>query len=416
MPANNPPEQLAIRFEIDDRFASSLRDGRFVVVVEQNSPSLEQPFDSAAALCVAIAKRVRTSEEVVAICVTDRLSTEHCHDPVDTAIALLEAAGKPIILGISGKGSSPERVREILARSRSCGIRDFIAVTGDRSDDHPLPDGGGRVGFYEKGYLDALDALRLAVDADENAHLGAVVNPFKYTVSDQFLQYYKMARKISTGADFIVSQAGWDMKKLQELQWFLQMREIGNAVLARVQLLSTDEVAEIPECLPPGVYMPVPLAGAFQRAARESAAKCHRMQIHRLAMQMVGCRLLGFSGVQVAGIRDVASLDDLLSAFRECRSQYDDYAHWVEGWNELDGGMSFSPSPTAFYTFQNLLDPSVPVYDPELSVMTKASLPLPTGMDRVKARVLSWLLSEETPAHIVKAAQVLLRRNDVKDP
>ncbi|MCK5801398.1 MAG: methylenetetrahydrofolate reductase C-terminal domain-containing protein, partial [Lentisphaeria bacterium] len=49
-------------------------------------------------------------------------------------------------------------------------------------------------------------------------------------------------------------------------------------------------------------------------------------------------------------------------------------------------------------------------------VMTKASLPLPTGMDRVKARVLSWLLSEETPAHIVKAAQVLLERNDVKDP
>ena len=51
---------------------------------------------------------------------------------------------------------------------------------------------------------------------------GAAVSPFKYTEASQMQQYYKMEKKIACGAEFLITQVGWDWRKSLELFTYLQ--------------------------------------------------------------------------------------------------------------------------------------------------------------------------------------------------
>ena len=51
---------------------------------------------------------------------------------------------------------------------------------------------------------------------------GAVVSPFKATEAEQMVQYYKLKKKIDAGAQFIVTQLGYDARKFHEVLLFMK--------------------------------------------------------------------------------------------------------------------------------------------------------------------------------------------------
>ena len=51
--------QLDMNFEGDSRLAAHLRDGDFFLLAECSTPPREQPFESAMAVSVAIARKIR---------------------------------------------------------------------------------------------------------------------------------------------------------------------------------------------------------------------------------------------------------------------------------------------------------------------------------------------------------------------
>lgn len=413
MSKSDAPAQLDMSFEADDRFSRRLREGQFFLVIELNSPDAGQPFESGVAIGTAMARRIRSMDDVLAIAVTDRFRREDCHDPMDTASRFADASQKPVVLCCSGKGSDGNRIRDLLARARSGGVRTVFAVTGDRSEQHLFREGSRRIPPYEKGYLDSLDIIRLVRESCPDFCIGAAVNPFKYNPADQCLQYYKMIRKLNSGAQYIVTHAGWDMKKLQELQWFLRMREIGHAVIARVLLLSLDDINGIHRGLFPGVPVSLPFAAALQRESNISATQSMAAQLHRIGLQIAGCRLMGYSGVQIAGIRDLQTLDMVTAKVRECLAKFTDYATWLAGWNDYHDSMPFAPVPHAYYGFHGLLTAENPEYDPEKCHMTDCTLPVPSMGDRLRSRLLPLFLSASTPARVASAARFLLgRRQD----
>jgi methylenetetrahydrofolate reductase (NADPH) len=398
-------------FEGDSRLAARLRESDFFLLVELNAPPREQPFESAVAVGAAMAKRIRSIDEVVGIAVTDRLRKEESHDPVDTAGVFMEASDKPILLHISGKGAGPERVKDILARSRSKRIRSVLAVTGDRSDLHEV--GTGRhTADYANGYTDSVDILRVARKMVPEFSIGAAVNPFKYTVADQRLQVFKMVRKLASGAQFLVAQAGWDMKKLQELQWTLQMRELGHAVIARVLLLSLDDIKTIGDSVTPGVPVPRQFAAALQRESNMSAQQSLAAQLRRIGLQVAGCRLLGFSGVQIAGLRDLQTLDMVIGSARECLAKHTDYDRWLQAWNEFHASLSFAPAPGAYYAYRNLMEPGVRVYTPETCPMTAGDLPEAQFGERVRSHTVPFAVSSRRPSWLSTAAKRVLKLDE----
>lgn len=410
MEAPRTPQQLNISFEDSNPLAAKLRGGEFLVLVEVEAPLQSQPFESGLAQARLLARAGRSQDLIAGMAVADRARCEASHDPVDTASVLAEASGKPTLLHVSGKGSTVERVKSLLARGASTGIRNILAVTGDRSDRHGQPpaETGKREGVVR--YLDSVVTLALAKRQDLPIRSGAVVNPGKYTPADLYLQYFKMIRKLATGAEFLVAQVSWDMKKLQELQWFLQMREVGNPVLARTALLSPAHIATIHDGHFPGVSVSRTFAAMLQRESNLSDNQCLAGQLNRIALQAAGCKLLGYSGLQLVGVRDERTLDAVMAKIGEALETHTDYGDWVRAWENYHGGIDFAPVQDPYYVFDGLLGTEHAMYEADACTPVSRPFPKASPADRARAAARRLLLSERTPKPIRGVGRALLCR------
>jgi methylenetetrahydrofolate reductase (NADPH) len=276
-------------------------------------------------------------------------------------------------------------------------------VTGDRSDKHPDPHGLQRSVRHPVGYFDSVETILAAKGSGCNFCIGAGVNPYKYNPADQYLQYYKMNRKIACGADFIVTHVGWDMKKLQELQWYMQMREIGIPAIARLMLLSPDDIRRIDRNLIPGVCISRPFAATLQRESDLSVNQSLAAQLQRLALQITGCKLIGYSGVQLAGIRDGQTLEMVLKRAEELMAQHQTYETWADAWNEHHRAMEFSPLAGAYYVFRNLLS------------LADCPFPHATKRDLLQSALIDLCLSEKVPEAVGKVLASIVSPGRIPD-
>jgi methylenetetrahydrofolate reductase (NADPH) len=71
-----------------------------------------------------------------------------------------------------------------------------------------------------------------------NFFIGCVVSPFKRHERELLPQFFKLARKIGYGAQWVIPQLGYDMRKFQEVKLFLDSRGISAPIVGNVYLLS----------------------------------------------------------------------------------------------------------------------------------------------------------------------------------
>jgi len=405
----NSQNQLKIPFSKENSFAECLRHAKFSIIIETDAPASRQPFDSAIANNLNIARKSRQHDMVAAIAVNDRLHSEESYDPAPIAGQLGDASGKPILMHLSGKGTGKDRLNGQLAEAFSGGIQNFLAVTGDKSDKHPAPHGLQRNPVYTPGYMDSVEIIRHIQNSDYSCFIGAGVNPYKYNAADQYLQYFKMMRKIASGADFITTHIGWDMKKLQELQWFMQMRECNTPVIARLALLSGEKVRSNAENPFPGVHLSRPFAAMLERECSVNETQLLAAQLKRIALQVTGCRLLGYSGVQVAGIKDERTLDMVLNRINETMAELPSYNEWLTAWQEHHGEINFAPrSTSSFYTFTNLLTKDLQMYSAAESSSAYTPLPSPVWKDRIRSETFQLLEKMPVPSTLQKILDNLI--------
>ncbi len=402
--------QLNMSFEGDCRLASAMRSGQFCLLLEMNSPPSNQPLDSYMAAATPVFKQVGMLPGVHGIAVTDRWPTVQRQDPVDFAAQAMKGSGKPVLMTLSGRGTDLARAKTLLAEARAKGIRCFLAVTGDWLGKNGAED-------VPTTYLDSVTTTVTACQFGSDAWVGAAVNPYKYTCEGVFLQYAKLQRKITHGADFLVAQVGWDMKKAQELQWFLQMRELYRPTLARVVLMNQDDALKLGEGFWPGVPMPIPLGALIMREAAGTADQFLEAQLSRTALQVVGFRLLGYSGVQVSGVRTPNLLAQLVDRVHDCTAECPDYDAWLEAWRQRHGDISFGPGASdlcpdpPYYLFADLQQPGRRDFDPELAQVSFNTIAPPTLGDRWTR----WLHRPTRPRLIREAVRRLTFRSEVDE-
>ena len=133
-------------------------------------------------------------------------------------------------------------------------------------------------------------------------YAGAVVSPFKLREAELMTQYYKLHRKVRFGAEFIVSQLGYDSRKVDELHRYMKsqpdLKEV--PLLGNVYVLSKPVAQAMHKNLVPGCVVTNRLLGRCEEWAREKD-KGKRRFLEFAAQQLAILRGLGYSGAHIGG-------------------------------------------------------------------------------------------------------------------
>ncbi len=406
-------QQLKIQFEHRNTVRQNLRDGTFSIFLEYAPPTADQPFKLAMKPGIELAGFAEKDDRIASLAITHNYSGYPGHDLVKVAEYLHEHCRKESIVYLSGRGMDARECRRLLAGLVSLGINTVCAVSGLAGADHPR-DKRGRALCEPGSYLDACDQLRLIRADYPDMFLGATTNPFKYNISDVYLQYSKMVKKLNCGAGFVVAQAGWDMKKYQELQWYLQSRNVNDPFVARLLLLAPRDIAPILRNGQGGIIMSREFGALLQRESQVSDAQALTAQIRRISLQAAGCRLLGYSGIQLAGLHDVGVARTVVDRVVEALAEFQDYNSWLDAWSDFHNRIEMAPYPYRYYAFKQLLEKDAPTIDPEADLHTSFTIPPPGLADKARYRMGKFLGLERHDGPIARAARAVVCQGGIQ--
>ncbi len=215
------------------------------------------------------------------------------------AKGLLE--GLDVVPHVTCKDMNADAIVSSLVSLRKMGVRSVLALTGDK----PVK----AQGVFE---LESLGLLRLIKRINHEAYIqakpqaladthqffaGAAVSPFKYSEASQMQQYYKMEKKIACGAEFLITQVGWDWRKSLELFTYMRENGLSVPVLGNVYLLSTLTPA-------PRLMHDIKLPGCFVSDELLAKVNSERVDDHleRAAQQVAMYKAMGAFGVDLGGV------------------------------------------------------------------------------------------------------------------
>ena len=329
------PEHQAVR----NALRSALSEKEFFWSVEF-IPSVDKVLRDELHKLGGVAEVMRNTPKLAAFAVTDRVVSDRDPDPVAAASHLLDVSGKQPLVHFSGKGRDISDLPATLARIQESGLENVLFLTGDRLRETP-PHGPAR-------YLESVPAIHAARRASPQLLIGAALNPFKYREEDAMAQYLKLGKKVGAGADFIVTQIGWDMAKYEEALEWVRTRGYGVPLVANVMPVSAVRARYMRHHQLAGVTVSDSFLGLLEAEERIMVDKGAARVLRRLALQIVGLRLMGYSGVQLTGIHapeKLAGLDRQIAQLSEIPL---DAHFWRKAWAEaltLPEGGSADPAP-----------------------------------------------------------------------
>ncbi|MBM3214069.1 hypothetical protein FJZ36_04060 [Candidatus Poribacteria bacterium] len=212
--------------------------------------------------------------------------------------------GIDAIAHVTCKDMSRNGLETHLRNLRSVGVQSILALTGD------FPQGSAPV--FE---LDSLGLLRLIVELNGQIvdktnpeelddvfqfTVGAGMNPYKYTLPSAWQQYAKLAKKVLSGASFVITQVGYDVDKSADLIHYANVHELDAPIFGNVYLLTKRAAERMNAGELPGCYASDGLVEAVSKEWR-TTAKGQAAAIERMAYQTALFRQQGYRGVHIGG-------------------------------------------------------------------------------------------------------------------
>ncbi|HZQ68559.1 MAG TPA: methylenetetrahydrofolate reductase C-terminal domain-containing protein [Terriglobales bacterium] len=209
------------------------------------------------------------------------------------------------IVHVSGKDGNRSFLEARLHALARIGVENLLALTGDAQ----------KVGFAGSAkpvhdldsvlILSLLAAMRGGIVYDVGPRTerttpfdffpGAVVNPYKVREPDLLMQFYKLQLKAAAGAQFIITQLGFNLRKLHELKQFMAREGIAHVpVLANVYV----PTARIARLMQSGEIAGCVISDEFIRRL-EGEKKPQRLE--RAALMLAAVKDLGFAGAHIGG-------------------------------------------------------------------------------------------------------------------
>lgn len=130
---------------------------------------------------------------------------------------------------------------------------------------------------------------------------GAVASPFKAKEAEQVTQYYKLKKKLEAGAQFVVSQLGYDARKFHELLQMVNHLGYGHVpVLGNIFILPLGAAKLMNRNGLPGCVATDELVAALEAESRD-ADKGKGKRLERAAKMYAFMKGMGFAGIHIGG-------------------------------------------------------------------------------------------------------------------
>jgi methylenetetrahydrofolate reductase (NADPH) len=163
---------------------------------------------------------------------------------------------------------------------------------------------------------------------------GVAVSPFKMTEAEQLMQYYKLHRKIAAGADYVITQLGFDARKFHEVLLYMRQQQLHVPMLGSVFIPSMPLVEIMYRGGVPGCIIPEALYNLMQQEAN-SADRGKQARLTRAAKLLAVLKDMGYDGAHIGGPGlNMADFDFMLSNMGKYQSQIKDLISELSCWPE----------------------------------------------------------------------------------
>lgn len=302
-----------------------------------------------------IAEEIWATGRVHAISVTDNPSGNPAL-LADSFAADFQAKGITPLIHFTAKDRNRNQVQSQFYMLQRYGMENLLLMTGDYQQ-------SGWSGLANAVHdLDPIHMVQMALDMNEGLTVqsrgketretpasffpGTVVNPFKYLEGETIPQYYKLEKKIIAGSRFVITQLGYDTRKMQELKWYLEDNNLDDvALIANIFLLNPGAARMMRQNLIAGCYINDELMALLEAEAKEED-KGKGARLLRAAKMVAIARGLGYAGVHIGGFGlNVVDFNYILDTADELQDS------WREWAKEISYG-----NPSGFYYYQPELD------------------------------------------------------------
>jgi len=244
--------------------------------------------------------------------------------------------GQEVIIHLSCKDWNRNALESRCWSLASEGFRNVLALSGD----YPV------TGFHGQAApvfdTDSVGLLKMMTEIPGgNFFPGAVVSNYKRDEREVMPQYFKLARKIETGARFIINQIGYDARKMHELLLYIDAHELHVPAIGNIFVLSAPAARAFHAGRIPGVVVTDDLlALAETQAASPDKGKSFFLEF--AARQCAIARGLGFRGMYLGGHLALGDYDRILRIL-------DSFG--PNDWREFARDLRYS-QPGEFYYFE----------------------------------------------------------------
>jgi methylenetetrahydrofolate reductase (NADPH) len=297
------------------------------------------------------ARKAALSGRVSAISITDNPGGNPAI-ATDILCAEIRKGGIDPLVHIAFRDRSRNQAESLLFQLAALDINNVLILTGD------YPSNLGFTGKSKPVFdLDSVNGLRLVAEMNEGLEreimrkpvrlaatdffAGVAFSPFKQMEAEVMGQFYKMQKKVEAGADFVITQVGYDARKLHEFHTWLKRQGYRIPALASIYVLSYPVAKTMHENHVPGCVVTDKLLNRIA-AEFQLKDKGRQARLDRTAKMYAVVKGMGYRGAYISGQNlPFESVEYIIDRGNELAGK------WMELLPEFD-----YPQENGFYYFE----------------------------------------------------------------
>ncbi len=311
----------------------------------------------------------------------------------DTLGIDLISRGQEVIIHISCKDWNRNALQSQGWSMASKGFNNILALSGDYPIDGYEGLAGGVFDIDSVGLLKMLSDMNEGLEVNQNGKaaevlertrffLGAVVNNYKMHEREVMPQYFKLAKKIETGAEFIINQIGYDSRKQDELIKYMKLHDLDVPLIGNVYVLSRPAARYFNSGRIPGVTVTDDLLKVAEEYGK-SKDKGKAFFLEFAAKQCAIAKGLGYRGIYLGGqlgYKDYERILEIADGFGE--TDWKGFAKEIR--YQLPGEFYyFEPDPETDLSSVEVSRKYLQSKDPEALRASRQKLPFSYKLNRI---------------------------------
>jgi methylenetetrahydrofolate reductase (NADPH) len=283
-------------------FQSDINDpGHFVITLElvPGRESVGRSVDTV----MGIARDAYADGRVSAVSMTDNPGGNPSLSPDALGHGIFRT-GMDVIIHFTCRDMNRVGMESRALQLAMMGMKNILALNGDFSG-QGFGGQGAPVFDLDSVHLQIMlgilsERIQAAGDPD-GFFSGCAVSPFKYTQGESYAQYAKLCRKAAGGAQFVITQLGYDARKFAELIQLLNWMQMPLPALGSVYVLGPAAARIMNQGQVPGALVSTALKEQVIQEWRDKKAG-RRAAVERAARLAAILKGLGYRGIHIGGI------------------------------------------------------------------------------------------------------------------